>query len=113
MKELDLFNMGISLGKPNIKDKASVFVLGDRIHVLTDPEPGIIIPQAAEDKNIVRSFFCLMIRKKRRRLIFEYENGRNIPLKRHSSRFAAFSWTMPLPSFSSLWSFLLHTETRK
>ena len=40
--------------RANIKDKTNVFTLGDRGQIVSDPEPGIIIPQVAEDKNLVR-----------------------------------------------------------
>ena len=61
--KLDLIGCEEGVRKPTlfatrvapIKDKANVFSLGERIQVLSDPEPGIIIPQAAEDKNLVCS----------------------------------------------------------
>jgi hypothetical protein len=48
-----------------LKDKSNVFTLGDRILVLTDPEPGIIIPQVAEDKNLVSGFFFYFFIKRK------------------------------------------------
>ena len=45
--------------KTAIKDKTNVFTLGDRVHVLTDPEPNIIIPYLAEEKNMVVLLFFL------------------------------------------------------
>ena len=61
--------------KSTIKDKTSVFTLGDRIQVLTDPDPGIIIPQVAEDRNMVilKESFC-----------------RNFPLKQHLKAYLGF-----------------------
>jgi hypothetical protein len=34
-----------------IKNKTNVFTLGDRVNVLLNPEPGLIIPQAVEDQS--------------------------------------------------------------
>lgn len=36
-----------------MKDKTSVFTVGDRVLVLTDIDSGIIIPQMIQDKNMV------------------------------------------------------------
>jgi hypothetical protein len=65
--KLDLIGCEEGVRKPTlfatrvapIKDKANVFTLGDRVQSLTDPDPGIIIPQAAEDKNLVGLNFLL------------------------------------------------------
>jgi hypothetical protein len=43
-------------GSKPIKDKTSVFTLGDRIQILLDSDPGIIIPYVAEDKNLKYPF---------------------------------------------------------
>ncbi|KAJ3035124.1 Vacuolar protein sorting-associated protein 52 [Rhizophlyctis rosea] len=43
---------GIFTGKLALKDRTNVYTLGDRINVLTDPDPGIILSHAAEDQNL-------------------------------------------------------------
>ncbi|RKP40437.1 Sac2 family-domain-containing protein [Dimargaris cristalligena] len=37
--------------RPALKDRRHIFGLGDRIHVLTRPEPQVIIPHVAEDRH--------------------------------------------------------------
>ncbi|TPX61117.1 hypothetical protein SpCBS45565_g07345 [Spizellomyces sp. 'palustris'] len=38
--------------KPALKDKSNVFTLGDRLQVLTTPDPGIILTHIAEEQNM-------------------------------------------------------------
>jgi hypothetical protein len=39
--------------KTQLRDKSNVFCLGERVEIITHPEAGIIVPQAAEDQNSV------------------------------------------------------------
>lgn len=41
---------------PGIKDKTSVFTVGDRVQVLTEVDPGIILPQMVQDKQMKLTF---------------------------------------------------------
>ncbi|KAJ3300194.1 Vacuolar protein sorting-associated protein 52 [Borealophlyctis nickersoniae] len=43
---------GLFTGKLVLKDKTNVFTLGDRLQVLTNPDPGIILTHVAEDQNM-------------------------------------------------------------
>ncbi|KAL2914393.1 Vacuolar protein sorting-associated protein 52 [Polyrhizophydium stewartii] len=47
---------GLFSGRLTLKDKTNVFTLGERVHVLTNPEPEIILPHIAEDKNMKYSY---------------------------------------------------------
>ncbi len=39
-----------------LKDKTSVFTVGDRSNLLTDLDPGIILPQMVQDRNMKLTF---------------------------------------------------------
>ena len=43
---------GLFSGSRALKDKTSIFTLGDRVKVLSNPDPGIILPHLAEENNM-------------------------------------------------------------
>lgn len=43
--------------KTAVKDKSNVYTLGERMQILTNPDPGIILGHLAEEQNLVIELF--------------------------------------------------------
>ncbi|KAI8809917.1 Sac2 family-domain-containing protein [Cladochytrium replicatum] len=83
---------GLFTGKLSLKDKTNVYTLGERLNVLTDPDPGIILAHIADGQNLRFPFEAIF--KSIHRLLMDNASSEYIFTIEY---FAAKSRTMKSP----------------